>query len=262
MMQGKNWIPELEDLAMKAGKLIRRGFESSKTIHEKSSTMDIVTEFDTEVEDFLRKEINTLYPEHLILGEEEEFRTQGGFGAYLPRKGYIWVIDPIDGTLNFAWGIPLLAVSIALFYEGKLLAGVVYNPIVDEMFTAQNGAGASLNHQPVKVGKVKDLGHAMVGVSVARRKGDSELLKLADSVGGMRALGSAAIALAYVAAGRLDAYWEKDLNLWDVAAGLLLLQEAGGEVKIQNRKEDYPVKILEILAAGSGVDRYIEVLRS
>lgn len=261
-MQEKNWIPELEELAEIAGKIICRGFESAKTIHEKSSAMDIVTEFDTEVEDCLRKEINARYPEHLILGEEEEFRTQGGFGAYLSCKGYIWVIDPIDGTLNFASGIPLLAVSIALFYEGELRAGVVYNPIIREMFTAQMGKGATLNHQPIRVGKVRDLGRAMVGVSVARRKNDLELPKLADKVGGMRALGTAAIALAYVAAGRLDAYWEIDLNLWDVAAGLLLLREAGGEVRILNQEREYPVKIKEIMAVGNGIDHYLEVLKS
>ncbi|WP_434512731.1 inositol monophosphatase family protein [Desulfitobacterium sp. AusDCA] len=261
-MQAKNWIPEIEELALTAGKIIQRGFESTKTVHEKSSAMDIVTEFDTEVENVLRKEINTRYPEHLVLGEEEEFRTEGAFGAFLPRKGYVWVIDPIDGTLNFASGIPLLAVSIALFHEGELLAGVVYNPIIKEMFSAQKGAGATLNNQVIKVKKDSGLARAIVAVSVARRKKDLELSRLADKVGGMRALGTAAVALAYVAAGRLDAYWEVNLNLWDVAAGVLLVEEAGGEVMIPNQEREYPVKIAEIIGAGNKPKRYYDVLKN
>lgn len=261
-MQSKNWIPEIEKLALTAGEVIQRGFESTKTIHEKSSAMDIVTEFDTEVENVLRKELSIRYPEHLVLGEEEEFRSEGAFGAYLPRKGYVWVIDPIDGTLNFASGIPLLAVSIALFYEGELLAGVVYNPIIKEMFSAQKGAGATLNNQKIRVKKSSDLGRAMVAVSVARRKKDLELFRLADKVGGMRALGTAAVALAYVAAGRLDAYWEVNLNLWDVAAGVLLVEEAGGEVLILNQEREYPVKIAEIIGAGDKPNRYLGIIKS
>lgn len=260
-MEQKNWIPALVDLANKAGQLIEIGFNSSKVVHEKSSAMDIVTEFDTKVESLLIDEIKREYPDHLILGEEQEYLNSNGFGAFMPDKGYVWVIDPIDGTLNFASGIPLLAVSIALFYDGEPLAGVVYNPLIQEMFYAQKGKGAKLNNQPIRVKESESLDRSIVAVSVARRKRDLELQKLIDRVGGMRALGTAAIALAYVAAGRLDAYWEKDLKIWDIAAGVLLVQEAGGKIAISNYERTYPVEISEILAAGLQIDKYFQVLR-
>lgn len=260
-MNEKNWIPELEELAMKAGGLIVTGFKSSKKTTEKSSAMDIVTEFDTKVEDLLREEIKIRYPDHLVLGEEHEY-ISNTFGSYLPAKGFVWIIDPIDGTLNFASGIPLLAVSIGLFYNGEPVAGVVYNPVIQEMFAAQNGCGATLNGQIIRIKEPERIDKSIVGVSIARRKGDIELYRLADQVGGMRALGTAAVALAYVAAGRLDAYWEKDLRLWDIAAGVILLQEAGGRVKISNFTNEYPVKIEEIIAGGANVDEYIEVAKN
>jgi myo-inositol-1(or 4)-monophosphatase len=259
-MEHTNWISVLTELAEKAGEIIKLGFESSKVVHEKSSAMDIVTEFDTKVEDLLIDEIRRRYPEHLILGEEQEYRNKG-FGAFLPVEGFVWVIDPIDGTLNFASGIPLLAVSIALFYNGEPIAGIVYNPLIQEMFTAEKGKGATLNNQQIKVKQFESLERSIVGVSVARRKKDIELTKLADRVGGMRALGTAAIALAYVASGRLDAYWEKDLNLWDIAAGMLLIQEAGGIVKLGNYENSYPVKISEIFAGGLEIDEFINVIK-
>jgi len=261
-MEQNNWIPVLIELAKKAGEVIKTGFSTSKTVNQKSSAMDIVTEYDTRVEDLLIDEIKKSYPEHLVLGEEHEYLGNGTFGKFLPDEGYIWVIDPIDGTLNFASGIPLLAVSIALFYNGEPIAGVVYNPLINEMFTAQKGMGATLNNQRIQVKESESLERSIVGVSVARRKQDVELQKLADRVGGMRALGTAAIALAYVAAGRLDAYWEKDLNLWDIAAGMLLIQEAGGRVLISNHDNAYPIKISELFAGNLKVDRFIEIIRS
>lgn len=261
-MEQKNWIPVLLDLAEKAGKLIETGFNSSKIVHEKSSAMDIVTEFDTKVENLLIDEIKEKYPDHLILGEEQEYHNSGGFEAFLPTEGYLWVIDPIDGTLNFASGIPLLAVSIAIFYNGEPLAGVVYNPLIKEMFYAQKGEGAKLNNQPIRVKESESLDRSIVAVSVARRKKDIELQKLADRVGGMRALGTAAIALAYVAAGRLDAYWERDLKIWDIAAGMLLVQEAGGIVSISDYENKYTVEISEILASGHQIDKYFKVLKN
>lgn len=261
-MEQRDWIPVLTDLAEKAGKVIKIGFESSKTVHEKSSAMDIVTEYDTKVEDLLIDEIKKNYPDHLVLGEEHEYLSEAGFGEFLPSKGYIWVIDPIDGTLNFASGIPLFAVSIALFYNGEPIAGVVYNPIIEEMFSAQKGNGATLNKQRIQVKELESLERSIVGISVARRKKDVELQKLADQVGGMRALGTAAIALAYVAAGRLDAYWERDLNLWDIAAGVLLIQEAGGQVQLSNYEDKYPIKILEIFAGSLHVAQYIKTIRN
>ncbi len=261
-MEQKNWVPILVELAKKAGEVIEVGFSASKTVNEKSSAMDIVTEYDTRVEDLLIDEIKKSYPDHLILGEEHEYLGEGAFGELIPTKGYLWVIDPIDGTLNFASGIPLLAVSIALFYSGEPIAGVVYNPLINEMFVAQKGMGATLNNQRIQVKETESMEKSMIGVSVARRKQDTELLKLADRVGGMRALGTAAIALAYVAAGRLDAYWERNLKLWDIAAGMLLIQEAGGRVLISNYDDSYPVKISEIFAGNVNVDRFIKVIKT
>lgn len=261
VLNNKDWLAELEELAIKAGELIITGFNSSKKTTEKSSAMDIVTEFDSKVEDLLREEIKNRYPEHLVLGEEQEYINKD-FGSYLPAMGFVWIIDPIDGTLNFASGIPLFAVSIGLYYNGEPVAGVVYNPVIKEMFAAQKGCGATLNGQIIRIKESETLERSIIGVSIARRKGDSKLHKLADQVGGMRALGTAAIALAYVAAGRLDAYWEKDLRLWDVAAGAILIQEAGGCIKISNLSDEYPVKIEEIFAGGANIDQYIEITKS
>lgn len=261
-MEQKNWVPILVELAKKAGEVIEVGFSASKRVKEKSSAMDIVTEYDTRVEDLLIDEIMKSYPDHLILGEEHEYLGKGTFDKSIPAEGYLWVIDPIDGTLNFASGIPLLAVSIALFCNAEPIAGVVYNPLINEMFVAQKGMGATLNNQHIQVKETESMEKSMIGVSIARRKQDTELVKLADRVGGMRALGTAAIALAYVAAGRLDAYWEKNLNLWDIAAGILLIQEAGGRVLISNYENTYPVKIAEVFAGNLKVDRFKEVIRN
>ncbi|WP_088186480.1 inositol monophosphatase family protein [Desulfosporosinus sp. FKA] len=246
-MQNKNWVSELEELALMAGEIMGHGYESSKKISEKTSIMDIVTQYDIEIEKLLEKEIKKRYPEHLILGEEGEQQTKDDIGSYLPKNGYVWVIDPIDGTVNFALGIPIFAVSIALFFEGELLAGVIYNPISKEMFSSQKEAGAWLNGQRIRVGEVKELNRATIGVSIACLKKDPESYKLAVTAGGIRILGSAAITIAYAAAGKLDAYWGKELYLWDVAAGLLLIKEAGGEINL-NLDNGYPVKIKEIIA--------------
>jgi myo-inositol-1(or 4)-monophosphatase len=260
-MQQHNWTDFLTELAQKAGEVIKTGFASSKKVSQKSSAMDIVTEFDTEVENLLISKITEVYPDHLILGEEQNYLSEGSFGDFLPKEGFVWVIDPIDGTLNFASGIPIVAVSIALFYNGEPIAGVVYNPLIKEMFSAEKGKGAKLNSQCIQVKKSEGLDQALVGVSVARRKHDPELHRLAEKVGGMRALGSAANALAYVAAGRLDAYWEKDLGLWDIAAGMLLIQEAGGKVLLTDCISQYPVRVTEVFAGGSDIEKYIEIIR-
>ncbi|MDA8229036.1 MAG: inositol monophosphatase family protein [Desulfitobacterium hafniense] len=250
-MSSRRWVPELEILAREAGEIVLKGFKGAKKISQKSSAMDIVTEYDTEVEAFLRKTIEMRFPGHRVLGEEEEYLSHEAMGSILPERGFVWVVDPIDGTLNFAYGIPLLAISIALYLDSELIAGVVYNPVIDEMFSAEQGQGATCNGVPIKVSAVNELEKALVAISVGRRKQDSKLFKLADLVGGMRALGSAATALAYVAAGRIDGYWERDLNLWDIAAGLLLVKEAGGKVALWPEGQHIQIRDLEILGTNS-----------
>ena len=151
-------------------------------------------------------------------------------------KTHTWIVDPLDGTTNFLHGIPQFAISIALEREGTIVAGVIYNPITDELFTAERGKGAFLNDQRLRVAARKRLADAVIACGLPHHgRGDLELVRgelaaVQDKVAGLRRFGAAALDLAYVAAGRFDGYWERNLSPWDIAAGILLVREAGGFV--------------------------------
>jgi myo-inositol-1(or 4)-monophosphatase len=190
---------------------------------------DFVSEVDRQAE---REIVNTLlkaYPNHACLGEE------GGLQGPA-RAEYMWVIDPLDGTTNFLHGFPQFAVSIALLYKGRLERAVIYDPVKQELFTAARGAGATLDNRRLRVTKQAGMVGALLGTGIPFKDQsfvDAYLGMLKDllkDAAGIRRAGSAALDLAYVAAGRLDGFWEIGLKPWDMAAGVLLIQEAGGIV--------------------------------
>ena len=219
--------------AKEAGEIILDGADrlGSLTIEEKS-TNDFVSEIDRNAEKKIREVLLEAYPDHGIVGEE--------FGSYNNSNNqYAWVIDPLDGTTNFLRGIPHFAISIGLIVDGLIKLGVVYDPLKNELFTAVKGGGAQLNGKAIYVrldGRVKG-GLLATGIPFSGRllersdqfsKAMTNLLN--EKTAGIRRLGSAALDLAYVAAGRYDGFWEAGLKQWDIAAGIILVEEAGGWV--------------------------------
>ncbi len=218
--------------ARKAGDVIARHTDKIDhlTITEKSQN-DFVSEVDKMAEQEIIYIIHKAYPDHSILAEESGL-TEG-------NEEYQWIIDPLDGTTNFLYGFPQFSVSIALRHKGRLSQAVVYDPMRQELFSASRGEGAQLNGRRMRVTKRKDLNGALLGTGIpykASQMGEMsdayfEMMKaLIPGSAGIRRAGSAALDLAYVAAGRLDGFWELDLNIWDIAAGVLLIEEAGGIV--------------------------------
>jgi myo-inositol-1(or 4)-monophosphatase len=189
---------------------------------------DFVTEVDREAEVRIIEELLKAYPGHGILAEES--------GVIEGKDEYRWIIDPLDGTTNYLHGFPHYAVSIACEYRGRMEHGVIYDPIKQELFTASRGDGATLNNRRIRVTNLRTVEGALIGTGFPFKNPDQldQFLKLFSaffsSASDMRRAGSAALDLAYVAAGRLDGYWESGLNSWDVAAGALIVREAGGLV--------------------------------
>ena len=220
--------------ARKAGQIILRASEELDIVRvEKKGKNDFVSEVDRRAEQELIYHIHKAHPDHSIMAEEAGL-IEGNRGA----SDHTWIIDPLDGTTNFLRGIPHYAISIACSHKGKLEHGLIYDPIRDEIFSASRGRGAQLNGRRIRVSKLKDLDGAIIGTGIPFLGHlDSDLPAycrtleaIASQSAGIRRAGSAALDLAYVAAGRLDAFWESGLQEWDVAAGALLVQEAGGLV--------------------------------
>ena len=197
------------------------------TVKTKSRN-DFVSEVDQKAEEIILETLHRSYPQHGFLGEES--------GTHQGDSEYIWIIDPLDGTTNFLHGIPHFAVSIALKHKNTLEHGVIYNPISQELYTASRGSGASLNNRRIRVSGRNGLNGTVLGTGFPfRQNTDVEnylptLGEFMSKTAGIRRAGSAALDLAFVAAGRLDGFWELGLKPWDVAAGALLVQEAGGLV--------------------------------
>ncbi len=216
-------------LARGAGALQRDRYESDFQIGTKSAAIDLVTEVDRACEQLIVEGIQTARPEDAILAEE-------GHGDDTPDALTRWIIDPLDGTTNFAHGFPRFCVSIGVERQGERAVGVVYDPLLDECFEAVRGAGAWLGERRLQVTRESQLGRALVATGFAydvHWSKDDNLASFRNVVKiarGIRRDGSAALDLCYVAAGRLDAYWERKLHPWDVAAGFLILTEAGGRL--------------------------------
>ncbi len=189
---------------------------------------DLVTEADLASQEVIREILLGAFPSHGFLAEEN---------LSLPsrQEGLRWVVDPLDGTTNYVHGLPIYAVSIALEQSGKLLAGTVYNPVADECYVAAHGQGAQLNGQPLNVSQTTELDQALVAASLPAkvRRDDQDLadfLEVTLRCRAVRRMGSSALNLCYLAAGRFDAYWARNTKAWDIAAGLLIVSEAGGVV--------------------------------
>jgi myo-inositol-1(or 4)-monophosphatase len=223
--------------ARKAARGLQRDFGEVENLQVSlKGPANFVTAADKKAEKVLFEELSKGRPGYGFLMEE------GGEieGA---DKTHRWIIDPLDGTTNFLHGIPVFAISIALEREGQLVAGLVYNPVTDEMFIAEKGQGAFLNDRRIRVAARRELGQAVVATGIPHLgrpehpKFMAELGLVMNEVAGVRRMGSAALDLAYVAAGRFDAYWETNLAAWDIAAGILLVREAGGFVSDMNGRD-------------------------
>ena len=218
--------------ARAAGELIVRSMDrlDSLSVNEKDSK-DYVTQVDRAAEKAIVNTLLKAYPDHGILGEEGSSVAGQGEGA-----DYQWVIDPLDGTTNYIHGIPHFAVSIACKYRGRVEHAVIYDPLLDEEFLASRGRGATLNGRRLRVARRNNLTHAVLATGFPFRDGQMEHVDnylqmfrtLAEQSAGIRRAGAASLDLAYVAAGRYDGFWEYGLSEWDMAAGALLIQEAGG----------------------------------
>jgi myo-inositol-1(or 4)-monophosphatase len=218
---------DLERLARQAGDVLRSGYEREHQVVYKG-VIDIVTEVDRQSEAFLLGEIQRLFPGHQIVSEEAGLLP----GSEIDQ----WYVDPLDGTVNYAHGIPIFSVSIAYAREGVVSLGVVYDPMRAELFSAERGHGACCNERKLQVSQVAELGHSLLVTGFpynawSTRHNNLEYFgRFVGMTQGVRRLGSAALDLCYVAAGRFDGYWELSLNPWDMAAGSLIAAEAGAMV--------------------------------
>lgn len=231
-MEPNRLVEQVAAIARAAGEIIMRHFAAPIPTTTKTSRIDIVTAADREAEAFIVRGLAQRFPDDHIVGEEG-----GGQGAPATAAPRAWFVDPIDGTVNFASKLPHFCTSIALATPDRQpLLGVVYDPTRDELFTATRGGGAFLNGRPIRVTETAELIDAVITSGFPYDKHtnpDNNLKEWAAftlKIRGERRLGSAALDLCYVAAGRLDGYWEKDLKTYDVMAGLLLVREAGGAV--------------------------------
>lgn len=249
------------DAAKSGGEILEQFWGKLVSIEQKQFTWDLVTEADKKSEETIIKILKKNYPDHSILAEESGLHTMEG-------TDYVWVVDPLDGTTNYTHQYPMVSVSIALLYKGKPIVGVVYNPIHHELFQAVEGMGATLNGKKIAVSNIDDLSHALLGTGFAYDRKDTldnnytEFCHITHLSQGVRRGGSAALDLVYVATGRLDGYWERGLKPWDICAGVIIIQEAGGKV---TSYEGEPL-ILEsgrILATNGKIhDKLIEELRN
>jgi len=240
--------PKLDDLiemARGAGRILRDGYERDFSIHHKGR-IDLVTDMDHRSEAYLLHEIQSRFPGHAIIAEES--------GHLSGDSGACWHIDPLDGTVNYAHGVPVFSVSLAFVLEDKVHLGVVYDRMRDELFSAERGRGARLNDRPIRVSPATDLLQSLLttGFSYHEKLIDHNLAhyqRFAHLTQGVRRLGSAAIDLCYVAAGRFEGYWEISLQSYDIAAGGLIVEEAGGKMTGAYGESDYLRSPCSVLAA-------------
>jgi myo-inositol-1(or 4)-monophosphatase len=212
------------EIAREAGGLLAKYFDQHVTFELKGE-YDLVTVADRASEQLVIDRLRSRFPAHSIIAEES-----GGHGG---SSEFCWYVDPLDGTTNFAHGFPVFNVTIALEQSGELVAGVIFDPLRDEMFASERGSGAYLNDRRIAVSKVSRLEDSLVATGFPSRKRHLDInvhfyYQLAMATHGVRRAGAAALDLAYVACGRLDGFWEFGLNPWDMAAGILLIREAGG----------------------------------
>ena len=216
-----------EKAARKAGRILARDFGEIENLQIQSKNVgDFVTSADLKVEESLLETLRYYYPKVNFLTEES---------GYIQGEGEMIVIDPIDGTTNFIHGIPLVAIVIAKIVNNEITDGVVYNPILNEFYWASLGQGSWCNNKRLRVSKRHDLTNCLIGTGIpfgnrVYKNFYKELDNVSKKSAGVRRLGAAALDLAYVASGKIDGFWERDLNLWDISSGVLLVKEAGGKI--------------------------------
>ncbi len=242
-----NLLNIAKETAINAGKILLDGFGTNFSIKSKQGIHNLVTEYDIKSENYIINRIKSEVPNSIFLAEES------GSSSDNCEEKIKWIIDPLDGTVNFAHNIPIFSVSIAAEINGKIFVGVIYNPITNELFYAQQGEGSFLNGEKIAVSKISTFEEAFLVTGFPYRPGagnyrSAELFVNVVQKGiPIRRLGSAALDLAYVAAGRFDGFWEMELNPWDVAAGCLIVKEAGGVVSHYDLSE-YSIHSNTILA--------------
>ena len=229
----------VQAVARRAGAVLRDGFGRVTHVEHKGAT-DLVTEYDRRSEELIVAALRDRFPEHAILAEEG-----GESGSGATAGGYRWVVDPLDGTTNFAHGFGVFSVSIALTLDNRPILGVVYDPLRDEMYAAETGRGATLNGRPIHVSSQSNLRESLIAtgfaydLEAAPRDNFREFMAFARQAQGVRRAGSAALDAALVGAGRFDGYWEFGIKPWDIAAGALIAQEAGGRATAADGNPDF-----------------------
>jgi myo-inositol-1(or 4)-monophosphatase len=238
----------IESLARRAGVLLKEGFGKEHQVDFKHAK-DLVTEMDRKAEDLILGEIREKFPAHSILSEES--------GSLEGDADHQWIVDPLDGTINYAHNYPVYCVSIAYRELGDLKLGVIYDPMQDELFSAERSRGAALNGNPIRVTGVDKIHLALLGTSfpaadsLLLEKNNRVFVHISGLAQTIRRNGSAALDLAYVAAGRLDGYWQLGNSPWDFAAGALLIQEAGGVVVGLDGNPDFFHPPYSLIGAGA-----------
>jgi len=230
-------LNDIKVMIKSIGKYQVDNFNKSLEVEWKSTENDLVTNVDKNSEKKIIKFIKEKYPSHSIIGEE---------GANIKNQGdYRWIIDPLDGTNNFAHGFPIFTISIALEYKDEIVLGLIYYPIQDELFYAVKDTGAFLNGNKINVSAMDRVNNALLATGFPYDKGTDPdnnlnyLNRLLPQIRGLRRTGSAAYDLCNVARGSIDGYWEIKLNLWDIAAGILIVEEAGGKVLLISKENKY-----------------------
>ena len=236
----KHYLDVAENAARAAGKLLRENFQRQQRV-KVAAAHDIKLEIDVQAQELIGKLLLEEFPEHALYGEEGIAGDQS--------SDHQWIVDPLDGTVNYFYGIPHFCVSIALRVHKEIVVGVIYDPIRNEMWTAQRGDVSKLNGTPIHVSDRAEFAEAVISIGLAKT-GETinanfpRLQQMIHRVRKCRVLGSAALDMAYVGCGRLDAYIETGISLWDIAAGTLLVENAGGAVDLrprENMKDKYSI---------------------
>ncbi len=253
LMDTKIYFRASREAALKAGRMLKDSIGQSSEIFYKG-TVDLVTNFDTRAQRMIIDHISSRFPDHDYLAEEGLSQKKGA--------EFRWIIDPLDGTTNYAHSFPVFTVSIALERNGEVILGLVYDPMREEMFSAVKGEGAFLNKKGIKVSAVDDLNKSLLATGFPYDIRTSEVNNIAHfnnfltRAQGIRRCGSAAMDLCYVACGRFDGFWELKLSPWDMAAGALIVQEAGGRIS-DFRNEEFTIFGSEILASNGLIHQKI-----
>lgn len=247
----------LLEIIRKAGDIVRESYLRRDSEIRYKGEVDLVTGCDLASEEFLVSAIRKQFPDHAILTEEQNISS--------PASDHLWIIDPLDGTTNFAHRYPFLAVSIACQLQGRIVAGAVYNPILQELFRAEAGAGAYLNDLPIRVSDQANLSQSLMATGFPYdrwQRGDyyiQEYLAFLKRTQGVRRAGSAAIDLCYVACGRLDGFFERKLKPWDLAAGSFIVREAGGKVTAYDQ-DDWHYTLDTVIASNGLIHQDMQAI--